>query len=186
MQPNWFIGIEVPAASWYASVAAGAPPEVRPFHPADLHLTVAFFGPCGEDRARAGWEAARAIPFASFAVRLGGIAPMGDRRRPSALSVLIADGGEPVAAYMAAAQAVALEAAGCAPERRAPKPHVTVARPRRSAPDAERRRAVAWATAQPAVGAALVLDRLCLFTWATERADGRRFRVVEALPAAQK
>jgi 2'-5' RNA ligase len=183
MKPNWFVGIEVPAGSWYAPVAASAPPEVRTFHPADLHLTVAFFGPCDEARARGGWEAARRIPFAPFPVRLGGLAPMGDRRRPSALSVLLSSGAEPVAAYMAQVQTAALEAAGCRPERRAPKPHVTVARPRRNAPDAERRRAVEWATALPPIDVDLELTRLCLFTWAAERAGGRRFRAVETLEA---
>lgn len=188
MNANWFIGLEVPPDGWFAPLMAGAPPELRALHPRDLHLTVAFLGPCGEARARDAWAAAAGAALRPRPVTLGAVTPMGNPRRPSAISVLLDEGRDAVAAYMATVQAAALEAAGLPPEARAPKPHVTVGRPRRSAGSEERRRILTWAAACAPVGAPLVLARLGLYT-AAARGDERRYRTVASIvpdPTGQK
>jgi 2'-5' RNA ligase len=115
-------------------------------------------------------------------VRLGRLEALGARRRPSAFSVVLTDGHDEVAAFMASLQGPALEAAGCPPEKRAPLPHVTVARPRRQARDAERRRAAEWALARPPVDVEVVLDRLHLYTGAPPNAERRSYREVATWP----
>jgi 2'-5' RNA ligase len=153
---------------------------VRPFQPADVHLTVAFFGPVEEPAARRGWDTLGAHRSPPLEIVLGGLAPMGNPRRPSALSVVVTEGREPLVALIAALREPACRAAGAKLDDRPPLPHITVARPLRDAADAARREAVEWARTRPAVNARVTLDRIVLLTWATDRRE-RQFREVATL-----
>jgi len=177
MEGNWFVGLPVPTAGWFGRLVRGAPPSVRVFHPDDVHLTVAFFGRVGEQRARLGWERMAGYEGKAIPVSLGRLAPMGNPRRPSALSVILEGGFDEVARLIATLRGPALEAAGAKPDTRPPKPHITVARPQRKASGSERRQAVAWAESKPAVAAAVTLDRLALLSWSEDRRE-RQFRIV--------
>jgi 2'-5' RNA ligase len=179
--PNWFIALPVADAGWLRPLLDGAPDGLRRFHPADLHLTVAFLGGCGADAAEAAWEVAAGLPLPRFEVTLGGVEPMGRPKRPSAYSLVLAEGREAVAAYMGAHRGALLAAAGARPDTRPPLPHITVGRPPFKA-DAEARRALqAWADGAPPVGARLRLDRLALYTWSDDR-KARQFRIVSERP----
>lgn len=48
---NWFIGVAVPPEAGWIDAAHDLPEGVRRFHPLDLHITVAFLGPCGAAKA---------------------------------------------------------------------------------------------------------------------------------------
>src|SRR5690606_3047912 len=131
-------------------------------------------GRAGEEAARRAWAIAEAYPGPALSVTLGGLLPMGDPRRPSALSLALTD---EATALIRALRDPMIAAAGARPERRAPKPHVTVARPKRAASPREREEAVAWAKAAPPLGLPVVLDTLALYTWSDDRAV-RQFRAV--------
>lgn len=177
MRPNWFVGLPVDGADWLAPLLDGAPPDLRCVHPEDLHLTVAFFGGVDEIHAMRGWSIAERLRHGPISVRLSGLVPMGNPRRPTALSVTLDEGRDATIALIAAIKADMLEAAGTPADRRPIKPHITVARPPRKAASADRRRAVAWAKALAPIGARVTLDRIALYTWSEERRD-RKFRVV--------
>ena len=183
-QGNWFVGMPVATQSWFAPLVADAPARVRVFSPDDVHLTVAFLGPCGEARARAAWATMADAVFPPFPVELGALKPMGNPRRPSALSVTISRGHEPVAQLIGELRGPACEAAGARTDNRPPRPHITVARPQRAASPDERRAAVAWAASKAAVGAQLTLGELALYAWAYDRRV-RQFRVVAQRGATQ-
>lgn len=185
MRPNWFVGLPVDAEGWLAPLLATAPPGLRHMHPEDVHLTVAFFGGVDEDAALRGWAVGAAARSAPISVRLSGLAPMGNPRRPTALSVVLDQGREEAIALIASMKDDMLSAAGARSDTRAIKPHITVARPPRKASAAERKRAVAWAEDVDPVGVAVTLDRVALYTWSEDRRErkprggGRRqFRVV--------
>lgn len=179
MPPNWFIGLPAAAGEWLEPLLASAPPGLRAFAPTDLHVTVAFLGPCGEAAARRAW----ACPSEGgpFEVTLAGMKALGDPRNPSALTVLLGEGHDPVAEAIGRWRGPMLRAAEARPERRPPLPHCTVARLGRRASERERRAALAWARDLPPIGARLSLDRLALFTWSEHRSAGQ-FRIVEARP----
>ena len=181
MKPNWFVAIPVPAGSWFEPLVRSVPPQVRVFHPEDVHLTVAFLGPVGAERAAAGWQQITS-DHPAVEVSLGAVEPMGNPRRPSALSVIVADGFEVVADLVSALRDPILRAAEARPDTRPPKPHITVARPARNARGPARRAAIDWARARPSVGARVTLDRIALYTWAADRRE-RQFRIVEQHPA---
>lgn len=172
---NWFVALPVTAGPWFSALPP-VPTGFRSFHPEDLHITVAFFGPVGERAARAGWEAARWTVGAVDA-SLGSVVPMGDPRRYSALSALLVQGREVVEAEIGAFRAPALAAAGAAPDRYAPKAHLTLARPMRSAGPSERAAGLTWAAALDLTEVRVRLDRIALYTWDEARTD-RLFRVV--------
>jgi 2'-5' RNA ligase len=174
---NWFIGIPVPAARWLPAALAQAPPCLRPFHPDDVHITVAFLGPTGDRRALAAWDALASCPERGpFSVTLGPLEPFGGRT-PSAYSFVLDSGRAEVSDYVAAVRDRALSAADARPDTRPPKPHLTIARPPRKASTSERREAAAWARRVVPPAEALQLDRIALFTWADDR-RARQFQIV--------
>ena len=175
---NWFVGLPVDTGRWLAPLVRTAPATVRVFHPEDVHMTVAFLGAVPQDAAERAWATLQGSRSSPIELSLGGLRPMGNPRRPSALS-----GNDCVAALIATLRAPACAAAGARPDDRPPLPHITVARPSRSASPAELRTAVEWAEAQRPVGAKVLLDRLALFTWAADRRE-RQFRVVAQQPLA--
>ncbi|GAB4200809.1 MAG: hypothetical protein OHK0013_12200 [Sandaracinaceae bacterium] len=178
---NWFVGMPV-EGSFLARVPA-PPRGFRVLHPDDLHLTVAFLGPCGEEaalRALAALDEALARDAslrAPIDASLGEVVPMGDPRRYSALSALLARGRAAAEARMAVLRDPLADAAGARREVRAPKAHVTIARPSRAASTAERRAGLSWAAALALEKVHVRLDRVALYTWSRDRGS-RLFRIV--------
>ncbi len=170
---TWFIALPIPAGRWFFALP---PPHEKTtiFHPDDLHLTIAFLGRVGEERALAGWAAFR-WPLPPLMVTLGPLAPMGNPRRPSALAALLDRERERVEEAMGASRGAAIEAAGAELDARSPKAHVTLARPSRSAGAHDRALAIAWATAIDLGGPEVLLDRVALYASATGP-GGRRYR----------
>lgn len=178
MNGNWFVGLPIAAGPWFEKLVAGAPSDVRVFHPADLHLTVAFLGRCGEARARAAWAVADSFHAAPIRARLGALRPMGNERRPSALSLVLETGHDEVVAVLRALRDPMIAAAGARPETREPLPHLTVARPALRASPERRKKAVAWAQSKAPLDVEVVVDRLALYTWSDDR-KVRQFKAVE-------
>jgi len=181
LKPSWFIALPVavdPAADWFATLSAAAPRDLRRFHRADLHLTVAFLGACGQDAARAAWSVVRTMEPPDFDVTLGGLVPMGNRKKPSAIAVGLERGREAVAAYMTRWRGELLAAAGARPDGRRARPHITIGRPPRTIVPEGRAAIVDWARAYPPIGASVNLNRLALYTWSDDRSV-RQFSAVE-------
>jgi len=157
---------------------SNAPEALRRFHADDLHLTVAFLGACGEDGARAAWAAAEELPLPEFEATLGGLVPMGNRKKPSAIAVALEQGRGPVAEYMTRWRGELLAAAGARPDTRPAKPHITIGRPPRRAEPEERAAIVAWGKAYPKLDVRVRLDELALYTWSDDRTV-RQFKAVQ-------
>jgi 2'-5' RNA ligase len=172
--PNWFVTLPVDPGAWFERVPA-PPRGVRRFHPADLHLTIAFLGPVTEEAALAGWEAL-SWPLGPVEVSLGPVEALGPPRRWSALSALLGEGRDAVEAAMGEARGAVWKAAGAQPDDRPPKAHVTLARPSRSTPESTRALALAWAERLPAHLGRVRLDRVALYGWSDDR-ENRLFAV---------
>jgi len=175
---NWFFGLPVDGAFMAARVPE-VPRGFRRFHPEDLHLTVAFLGPCGEEAARralAVLERALAAPRPVIEASFGEVVPMGNPRAYSALSALLVDGRAETEALIGALRDPLADAAGARRETRAPKPHLTLARPSRGASDAERRAGLTWARGSDLGGVRARLDRVAFYTWSAER-QARLFEI---------
>ena len=177
--PNYFVAFPVAADSWLERALHGAPGGLRRFHADDVHLTVAFLGNVGEERARAAWRVVLEKEVGVCSVRLGGLRGMGNPRRPSAISVVLTDGHEEVSRFIEALRGGVCEAAGVEPDKRAPLPHITIARPPRKVDPGLLRQAMAWAKAAPPVDVELTLDRLALYTGSDDRTV-RQYRAVES------
>ena len=157
-RPNWFFAFPLDGA--FVQALPALPGALRLYHPDDVHLTLAFLGGCGEEgamRALAALDARLALdPPGALEVSLGEVVPMGGSRRSySALSALL----------------------GAGREARPAKPHITIARPKRRATDADRQAGLAWAEALDLSGVQARLDRIALFTWSERRVE-RLFRIV--------
>ncbi|MCA9531848.1 MAG: 2'-5' RNA ligase family protein [Myxococcales bacterium] len=181
---NWFIAFPVSTEGLLERLEP-PPPRVRLFAAEDLHVTLAFLGPVGEDAARRAFEHTAALGLAPFRATLGEVVALGPPRRRSALAATIADGREGLVRAIAThARSMAL-AAGATPERRAPLPHVTVARVARRATERERAAALRWAEAQAVHEHPVEVNTCALYTRAEDaqlkgRADEdtRLFRIV--------
>ena len=180
---NWFIALPVPASAWFETLAA-PPRTTRRFHPDDLHVTVAFLGEVGADRAAHAFDALRDHVIPPRDVSLGRVVPMGAPRRWSALAAEVADAtpeDPPLADLLTAPRNRALAAAGAPAETRSMRPHVTIARVRRRKGGETRREALAWAETLEIDARPLELARLALFTRADATSD-RTYRIVDERP----
>jgi len=187
MRPNWFVAFPIPAGPWLEAALATAPPGLRRFRAEDLHATLAFLGLVPEENARAGWEVARAAAasIAPVEATLDRVVAMGSLHRWSALSATFGEGNEALAGAIGAQRDAILEVAGARPDTRAPKPHVTIARPTRHTTVAERQAALAWAQALDLGAPRVRIDRLALYTWSEDRRE-RLFRIVEEVPLGRR
>jgi 2'-5' RNA ligase len=179
-RPNWFFAFPVGGA--FVEELPPVPKNIRRFHPEDVHLTLAFLGGCGEDGAERALAARdrrlEAAPLRPIPVALAGVVPGGgSSKSSSALSALLGAGRREATATLEAYRDVLTDAASGRREKRAAKPHVTLARPRGRATPEDREAGLAWASALELGGVHATLDRIALFTWSERRAE-RLFRIV--------
>lgn len=175
VQANWFIGFPVAATPWLADLEP-APRGARLFAAEDVHLTLVFLGPVGRDAAMRAWELASGLEKDAWSMSPGPLAPFGNPRRPSAWSVEPSPRLPGLEAFMAAHRERLFDAAGLADaarDRRTPRPHATLARPKRSAGPAEHAALRAWAERQRIASVPVEIGRLALYTWAEHRAGQR-------------
>ena len=179
MRANWFIAFPV-AADFVTSLPA-LPENFRRFRAEDVHLTLAFLGPCGEKGAERALAALDAQLLGSLRARidvsLGEVVPMGPRGRYSALSALLNRGRQEMEARITALRDALFEAANARREERPAKAHITVARPMRRITTAQRQAGLAWAASVDLRAVDARLDRIALYTWSEDRGE-RLFRIV--------
>jgi 2'-5' RNA ligase len=185
MRPNWFLAF--PLDGRFVLELPELPPSFRRYDPDDVHLTLSFLGGCGEAAALRGLAALDSAlaesPLHGWSVALGEVVPMGPRARYSALSALLSQGREETESCIGRLRDVVSEAALGKRERRAPKAHVTLARPGRQATEARRSEGLAWARAQNLSAITARLTSIALYTWHEERRKTERlFRVVAERP----
>jgi 2'-5' RNA ligase len=182
-RPNWFFAFPLDGA--FVDELPAPPSALRRYHAADVHLTLAFLGGVGEAGAERALSAldeqlARATP-AALDVSLGEVVPMGPRGKYSALSALLERGREEATEHIRGLRDALTEAASGRRERRPAKPHVTLARPRGRATDADRAAGLQWAAALDLRAVQARLDRIALYTWSEPRRE-RLFRIVTERP----
>jgi 2'-5' RNA ligase len=177
-RPNWFFAFPVDGA--FVLGLPATPASIRRFVPEDVHLTLAFLGGCGEEaalRALAVLDARLAsAPPPVFQATLGEVVPMGSARRYTALSALLSQGRAEVAACLTDLGGVLCEAAILRRPSRPAKPHVTLARPRARASEADRQAGLDWARKIALGGVEVRLDRIALYTW-NDRRHERLFKI---------
>jgi len=178
-RPNWFFAFPVHGS--FVEVLPKLPSGFRRFHPDDVHLTLAFLGGCGEQAATRALAALDGLlPILRqppIPISLGPVTPMGSARAYTALSALLDRGAPETTACLALARDTLTEAALGRRERRPPKPHVTLARPRRKANAKERAAGLSWAQRLDLSDVHATLDRVALYTWHEARRE-RLFRIV--------
>ncbi len=173
--PNWFLALPLPIEARWQEAAVSAPPQLRRFVAADLHCTVAFLGPCGEQRAVAAWEVLADLRASAIAVTAGHWRAFGPARRPSAYGLTLSQGDQALGALLRRWAPLAREAAGL-PSSPSPLPHVTLLRPRWREAAAAIEPMRQWMAQAPLPAAGAVLQELALYTWDPERRE-RLFRI---------
>jgi 2'-5' RNA ligase len=178
-RPNWFLAFPLDGA--FLVDLPAPPPQLRRFHPQDVHMTLAFLGGCGEEAALRALavldqQLARLRPPA-IDITLAEVVPMGSRRRYSALSALLGAGRAEATALITQLRDPLTEAADGQRDTRDAKPHITLARPKGRATDADRAAGVEWASALDLRHIHARLDRIALYTWNEKRLE-RLFRIV--------
>lgn len=178
-RPNWFLAF--PLDGRFVTNLPAVPPNFSLYHPDDVHLTLAFLGPCGEASAQRALLTLDELLIDAkqepLEISLGEVVPMGSRRAYSALSALVEHGRQRVEECLGAlSDPLTFEATG-RHLKRPPKPHVTLARPRRRASRVQREAGLTWAQSLDLHDVSSLLDRIALYTWSEDRRE-RRFRIV--------
>jgi len=186
-RPNFFFAF--PIDGQFVPRLPALPPSFRLYHPDDVHLTLSFLGGCGQDAAERALaaldEALQREPRGGIDVSLAEVVPMGPKRAYSALSALLDRGRAPTTELIAALRDVVSEAALGRREQRAPKPHVTIAKPQSRVTDAGREAGLKWAAAVDLRAIEARLDRIALYTWSEGNRRERLFRIVAERPLRQ-
>ncbi len=185
-RPNWFLAFPVDGA--FVLELPPLPPQFRRFHPEDVHLTLAFLGGCGEEAAQRAFAELRAAlarkPLSALEISLAEVVPMGgSRKQYTALSAVLARGRAEVSDAIAELRDSLLAVANKGPDKRPPKPHVSIARPRTRVTDAQRDAGLTWAASLDLGSVAQRLDRVALYSWHEARHE-RLFRIVTELALA--
>ncbi len=167
--PNWFIALVVPPEAGWHAFGTALPSGVRALQAQDLHLTLAFLGSCDPDEAAAAWQALAALSSGPLRARAGAWRAFGPRKAPSAYGLTLARGHEEAGRLIKRWGATALRAAGRTPERRAPLPHVTVARSGRRQAAALRAPMERWMAGAATPASDALLCELGLYTWNRQR-----------------
>ncbi len=178
MKPNWFLGFPLRAGSWLEALTP-PPRGARVFAEDDVHITFAFLGAVSEAAARLAWEVSRSLDITATVFPSGPIRGFGNPRNPSAWAVEPA-GVEGLIAALTQRN-IALEAAEAPLDRRPPRPHATVVRPRRDASHDVHRQLALWAESQQLPDLPLEVDRLALYTWSEARRE-RLFQIIAERP----
>lgn len=181
MKPNWFIAF--PVIGDFVAELPALPPGLRRFDSRDVHLTLSFLGACSSEGARVAMQTVKQALLSAavvpMQVSLGSVVPMGPRGRYSALSALLDEGRSTVEGCLLRFRDVASDAAQVRRDTRAPKPHITVARPSRTATQEQRALGLAWAESVDVTAVRCTLDRVALYTWHMPRRE-RLFEIVDA------
>jgi 2'-5' RNA ligase len=171
-----FVGLPVPkaVARMLARFAPPAGQGVRPIAASDMHLTLHFLGSMETAPVSESLHAVAAAAFSLRLERLGVFAPRGRRR-------ILWVGVEPAAELLSLHEltATALGAVGYEPERRAYKPHITLARLSGEAAPA----VLEAFESQPFgdAGHEFPCRRFALYESVTAPA-GARYRIIESFP----
>jgi 2'-5' RNA ligase len=174
-QGNWFVALVVPEQAGLHRLSAGLPPGLRRFQPGDLHLTLAFLGPCGAERAQRAWQVIADQPQSAITAEAGSWRAMGRPERPSAYVLTLGQGAQLAAGLIERWRPLLLEAAGQLEGHRHVLPHITLARPRRRLdPDeavATHDAMTAWMRATPVSPGNFALQEVGLYRWAEDRSQ---------------
>jgi 2'-5' RNA ligase len=155
-----------------------APPRVRVFTASDLHVTLGFLGSVPEVEAHKAWTLIDTFPsFRAVTGSFARVMPLGNPRKPSALSAVVEEGRDALSEMIAQARGPILAAAGAPEDTRPPLPHMTLARIQRRASAAERREALRWAKGIHMAGVSFTVSSVALYTWSDDRQE-RLFQIV--------
>lgn len=176
-RPNWFIALVVPPRQEWSDPLDHLPPGLHPFAAEDRHLTIAFLGACGEERAQQAWDALASLRCGPIQARPASWRAMGPRRRPSAYALTLSEGEPEVADLMRRWGRRACRCAGLSPDDREPLPHITVARAPRRLAEVLRAPMRQWMECTPIPGDSFPLERIALYGWNPDRSE-RLFRIV--------
>jgi 2'-5' RNA ligase len=177
-EPNFFVAFPFAHEAALRGLPP-PPPKVRVFPLFDLHLTLAFLGPCGEATARCAFDTVDPSTIEPFALTALQATLLGNPRKPTAIAREIGGADAPrLVETIGRLRGPALAATSAPPERRPPLPHLTIARIGRRASAHERERAEAWTAAITARPEVLGVDDVALYTRADD--DPRHsYRIVE-------
>ena len=176
MAPNWFIAFPMQVERLHLPPT---PPRVRSFGAEDLHVTLGFLGAVSEPQARVAWR--RIDGFETFREVSGSFAeirPLGNPRKPSAISAIVGQGFDAMSEMISEARGPLLAAAEAAPDDRPPLPHMTLARIQRRAGRDDRLAALKWAESVDLRGVSFTAGSIALYTWSRDR-QARLFDIVE-------
>ena len=177
--PSCFVALPLRPCPPLLDLQDRLPDVLRPIHPEDLHVTVAYFGRIPRARHEGILALVASMPREPFEVTLDGLLALPARRRPTATTLRLGEGHDAVAALMSAWRPRLVAAAGVEAETRGPLPHVTFARPRGRRMTEEKRAAVlAWIDATPELGAHATLGAPALFRSRPPREGGPHYEIV--------
>jgi len=179
-QGNWFVALVVPEQAGLHHLTAGLPAGLRRFQAADLHLTLAFLGACGAERALRAWQAIADQAQPAITVQAGSWRAMGRPERPSAYALTLGQGAQLAAGLIDRWRPPLLAAAGLPVEHRHALPHITLARPQRrldpAAAAGSQAAMASWMRATPVPDASFALREVALYCWAADRSS-QLFRI---------
>jgi len=175
---NWFIALPVSATA--------APPQLddlprvlERFAVSDLHVTIAFLGRIDAATAWGAWHSASRIEAGPIRAHARGRLTLGSPRRPSACGLELDDDAGRIAAIIERHRDALRAVVGLPPEDRDALPHVTLGRVPRKRRLEGKAAVKSWVARGDAEAWRTTLDRIGLYTRASDRRSRYFARVAE-------
>ncbi len=179
--PSCFAALPLLSLTAVEALHTSLPPELRRIHPADVHLTVAYFGRIDPALHGALVQTIGDVDFDGADVVLDEVLALPSRGRATALCLTLAsDAGRDAVVHLMTRQRPLLAAvAGIDAETRTPLPHVTFARPRgRKLPPQKRAAILAWSDSVAPIGQPVRLGPMVLMRSLPPQSPGPHYEIV--------
>lgn len=179
MKANWFIALVPNTDTDISDLISTAPTPLRRFVRKDWHITLAFLGPCSAEDAMAAWQYACQNPPFIQTLTPCSLKAMGHPKKPSAASILFAN-GDGIKEWMLKYRSDILKQAKRPPAKYPPMPHLTIARPKRRAPEKTRIEMSHWCKETALCLPNMVCSKMALYTWNEDRRE-QLFQVIHEM-----
>jgi 2'-5' RNA ligase len=174
---NWFAAFKVESSQWYQDIAAKIPPEIKLFHPDDLHMTISFLGNYNDEKLEDVKKAIESTFFKPFNLYAHRFILLPKESNFSAFCLEFDSSESGLYLQIEKSRENIYKAAGITPDKKKFIPHVTMGRPPRSTSNSERKKIADFVNKLSNFDVKIYIKSSAIYTWSDNRKE-KMFKII--------